>query len=250
MFPFGPHFDGNKLKVQLKLAVSRIQILRNKKSNLVRDEKRHIAELLRNKNEESARIRIETVIRDENLIECYNIVEVLCELLFNRVGLIIGCDEMPLEIKESIFTLIYTSQRIQIPELELIKKQLIAKYGRSLENDVNCHCHTHVNPKIIMKLGFATPEPFIVFQYLNDIACEFKVDWVADIGPIGYAQPPVLPTPLYTVPQSAQMQPQMPQPMPPQMPPQMPQPIPPQMQQPMPPQIFEALKRANNNGDY
>eukprot|EP01133_Synstelium_polycarpum_P002449 gene2449-2785_t len=176
---FGPQFDPNQLKVQLKLAVSRIQILKNKKANLVRDEKRHIAELLRNHNEESARIRVETVIRDENLIECYSIIE--------------------------------------IPELELIKKQLLAKYGRGLEHEVNCHCATHVNPKIVHKLSYITPEPFMVFQVLNDIACQFKIDWSVDCPIVPPAQPQMVPQ---MVPQMMNMQqPQMQQQ--PQMHPQM-----------------------------
>ncbi|GAM23720.1 hypothetical protein SAMD00019534_068950 [Acytostelium subglobosum LB1] len=195
MFLFGPQFDPNKCKVQLKLAVSRIQILKNKKANLVRDEKRHIAELLRNRNEESARIRVETVIRDEYLIECYNIVEVLCELLFARLPLITATCEVPSELKESIYTLIYASQRIQIPELELIRKQLLAKYGRGLEHEVNCHCQTYVNPKIVYKLSYVTPEPFLVFQYLNEIAYEGKVDWCVDPIPPPTASVGVAPGP-------------------------------------------------------
>ncbi|EGG13410.1 IST1-like protein [Cavenderia fasciculata] len=195
MFCFGPHFDPHRCKVQLKLAVSRIQIQKTKKANLVKDEKRHIAELLRNRNEESARIRVETVIRDENLIECFNIIEVLCELVFTRLGLISASSSIPDEIKEAIYTLIYASQRVQIPELELIKKQLCAKYGKALENEVNCQCQTHVNPKIVHKLSYVTPEPFLIFKNLNDIACEFHVDWQVDpivtaVSPTYIAAPP------------------------------------------------------------
>ncbi|KAN0038933.1 hypothetical protein ACTA71_001125 [Dictyostelium dimigraforme] len=174
---FGPSYNSNKLKVQLKLAVSRIQILKNKKANIVRDEKRNVADLLRNKNEESARIRVETIVRDEYLIECFQIIEVLCELLHARINLINATTEMPLEMKESIFTLVYSSQRVQIPELEQIKNQLKAKYGKGLENEANCHCSTHVNPKIVHKLSYATPDPSIIFQTLSEIAEKFNVDW-------------------------------------------------------------------------
>ncbi|KAM9987990.1 hypothetical protein ACTFIZ_003362 [Dictyostelium cf. discoideum] len=103
MFGFGPSYDSYKLKVQLKLAVSRIQILKNKKANIVRDEKRNVAELLRKKNEESARIRVETIIRDEYLIECFQIIEVLCELLHARINLINATTEYTLTNSELIW---------------------------------------------------------------------------------------------------------------------------------------------------
>ncbi|EFA75225.1 IST1-like protein [Heterostelium album PN500] len=243
---FGPHFDPNQLKVQLKLAVSRIQILRNKKANLVRDEKRHIAELLRNRSEDAARIRVETVIRDEALIECYSIIEVLCEMLFARLQLIACSHDMPPEIKEAIYTLIYAAQRVQIPELELIKKQLLAKYGKGLEHEVNCNCQVHVNPKIVHKLSYATPEPFLVFQYLNDIACQFKVDW--SVEPILPPQQPAMIMPqqpmFVAAPTSASVLP-IPMPQPGTAPPQMQQPMmfqqpPPQMQHQQQPPMMKS----------
>ncbi|KYQ91720.1 IST1-like protein [Tieghemostelium lacteum] len=177
---FWESFEPNKLKLNLKLAQNRIQILKTKKANLARDEKKHISELLRSKNEESARIRVETVIRDEYLIECYNILQVLCELLLNRINLILATCEIPIELKESIFTIVYASQRIQIPELENVRNQMRLKYGKTLIDEVNCQCSTHVNPKIVYKLSYQSPEPFVVFQYLDDISKEYKVHWEGD----------------------------------------------------------------------
>ncbi|GAM23623.1 hypothetical protein SAMD00019534_067980 [Acytostelium subglobosum LB1] len=177
MFPFGPHYDQHQLKVQLKLAVSRIQIVKNKKATLVRDERKHIAELLRNRSEENARLRVEMVIKDESSIECFNIIEVLCELMFARILLIDLQTEMPTELKGSIYSLVYASQRIQMPELALIKKQLMGKYGRQLEYDVNSqHGQCFVNPKIIQQLSSYIPEPLLMLHYLNDIAMEYNVD--------------------------------------------------------------------------
>ncbi|EGC32985.1 hypothetical protein DICPUDRAFT_88963 [Dictyostelium purpureum] len=238
---FGPSYEPNKLKVQLKLAVSRLQILKNKKANIVRDEKRNVAELLKSNNEESARIRVETIVRDDNLIECYQIIEILCELLHTRIQLISCSDQIPIEIKEAIFTLVYASQRIQIPELENIKIQLKAKYGKNLEHEVNCQCGTHVNPKIVQKLSYATPDPAIIFQYLNDIASHYKLDYCCQA-------PIIIPSPqtqfiIASPDQAMMMQPQpiIPQPITQNFPQQSQQPLPLQPMQNFPQQSQQPL---------
>ncbi|KAF2070405.1 hypothetical protein CYY_008275 [Polysphondylium violaceum] len=186
---FGPQFNQSKLKVQLKLAVSRIQIQRNKKLNLIRDEKRHIAELLRNKNDESARIRVEAVIRDEYLVDCYNIIEILCDLTFNRLQLLVEACEIPYEMRESIHTLVYAAQRLQVPELHLVSQHLKAKFGKQINQENSQCCNGFVNPNIVSKLSMVVPEPFVIFQVLSCIAQEFKIDWCPGVEPITLQAP-------------------------------------------------------------
>jgi vacuolar protein sorting-associated protein IST1 len=51
-------FNTNKLKVNLKLAINRIKMLAAKKSSIRENQRREIADLLRSKKTESARIKV------------------------------------------------------------------------------------------------------------------------------------------------------------------------------------------------
>lgn len=56
------YIDFYNSKVQLRLAVSRLRLQRNKKTNGVKNSKYEVAELLRKGNDESARIKVHFLI--------------------------------------------------------------------------------------------------------------------------------------------------------------------------------------------
>ena len=73
------------------MAVSRFQIAANKKTALMKQQMREIARLLAEEpqpKEEKARIRAEALIREDNTVEAYEILQLECELVFERVKLI------------------------------------------------------------------------------------------------------------------------------------------------------------------
>lgn len=51
-------FHGNKCKPQLKMAVHRIELVKNKKANAAKAERKDIAQFLRDGKEEKARLRV------------------------------------------------------------------------------------------------------------------------------------------------------------------------------------------------
>ena len=77
-------FNINKLKPNLKMAINRITIIKNKKMNHINITKKSIATLLAEGKEEKCRIRVEGIIREDFIIEAYEILELLCELLAER----------------------------------------------------------------------------------------------------------------------------------------------------------------------
>jgi vacuolar protein sorting-associated protein IST1 len=87
-------------------------------------------------------------------------------------------------IAEAVNTLIYAAPRSEIKELGLVRDQLIGKYGKefalnAIENRDNC-----VNERIIQKLMFHTPDPFLVNRYLEEIAKTYNVNWKAEASDI------------------------------------------------------------------
>jgi vacuolar protein sorting-associated protein IST1 len=179
----GKKFDQNQCKVQLKLATTRLKLQKTKKENNVKNGKREIAELLKAGKDESARIRVESIIRDDFVIEAYDIMELFCELILARLGVINISKECPADIQEAVATIIYAAPRSDIKELQAVREQLIARFGKDFAMNAVHNKDNIVNARVVHKLSVQTPENYLVFQYLNEIAKSYNLDWKADFVP-------------------------------------------------------------------
>ncbi|KAF9967699.1 hypothetical protein BGZ73_000402 [Actinomortierella ambigua] len=173
-------FNPTRTKVQLKLAVNRLQMLQNKKNMLAQQQRKEIAQLLEKGKEESARIRVEHIIREDFNCEALEIIELYCELLLARFGLLEQMKNCDPAILEAINTVIYASSRSEVKELLILRDQLAAKYGRDFVNNALENKDESVNPRIIQKLKVQTPDPYLVNRYLEEIARTFHIQWTAD----------------------------------------------------------------------
>lgn len=78
----------NKLKTNLRLAVSRLKLMEKKKTELTQKARKEIADFISNDKEDRARIRVEHIIREDYLVESFELIEMYCDLLAARFGLI------------------------------------------------------------------------------------------------------------------------------------------------------------------
>ncbi|KAF9966282.1 hypothetical protein BGZ70_002786 [Mortierella alpina] len=173
-------FNPTRAKVQLKLSVNRLQLLQNKKNMLAQQHRKEIARLLEIGKEESARIRVEHIIREDFSNEALEIIELYCELLLARFGLLEQLKNCDPAITEAVNTIIYAAPRSEVKELLLVRDQLAAKFGREFVTNAMENKDESVNPRIIQKLKVQTPDPYLVNRYLEEIARAFKVSWTAD----------------------------------------------------------------------
>lgn len=67
---------------------------------------------------------MEHIIRSDFTIEAYEILELLCELLYERMKLLVFEETCPADLDEAVCTLIYCANRTECPELTEITKQL------------------------------------------------------------------------------------------------------------------------------
>lgn len=86
------------------MAVHRFQISSNKKTNVIKSQKKEISKLLQEKppKEEKARIRAEGLIREDSNIEAYEILELMCDLLHERMRLIETTKECPGDLRSTV----------------------------------------------------------------------------------------------------------------------------------------------------
>ncbi|KAJ3357782.1 hypothetical protein GGF32_000865 [Allomyces javanicus] len=176
-------FSANRLKVNLKLSVSRLKLLQQKKASVNAAQRKEIATLLENGKVESARVRVEHIIREDLLMEALEVIELYCELLLARFGLIESMATCDMAIQEAVHTLIYASPRVDVKELHQVRDQLAAKYGRDFANGALENRSDVVSRRVIAKLRVQTPDVFLVNQYLNEIAKAYKVDFHIDDEP-------------------------------------------------------------------
>lgn len=86
MFSSGPNY--NKLKTNLRLAVNRLKLLEKKKMELSQKSRKEIADYISVNKVDRARIRVEHIIREDYMIEAMEMLEMYCDLLLARFGLI------------------------------------------------------------------------------------------------------------------------------------------------------------------
>ena len=161
------------------MAVHRFQMASNKKAALLKQNMREVAVLLAEDppKEEKARIRAEALIRDDYMIEAYDILSLNCDLLSERIKLIQHSKECPPDLVSCISTLIYAAPRVDIPELTVIRKQFKAKYGKQFEESAMKNVGGVLNERVVTKLSVEPPAAYLVQTYLEQICEKYEVDW-------------------------------------------------------------------------
>lgn len=180
-------FSKQKLKVNLKLAINRLKLLEKKKTELAQKARREIADYINNGKEERARIRVEHIIREDYLVEAMEMLELYCDLLLARFGLIETqqyCDE---GMVEAVTTLIWAAPRLQsdVQELRVISDQLGLKYGKKFGHEATINANDTVNSRLILKLSPQPPPKSLVENYLIEIARSHGVQFEPDPAAIG-----------------------------------------------------------------
>lgn len=165
-----------KLKVQLKLAIARLRMVQQRDEALNKTQRRAMAQLLEAGKIESARIRVENIIRSDITTELHEILELYCELLTARSGLLEGptCDP---GLEEAVKTVIYAAPKTEIKELQIVRALLAEKYGKEFVLAAMENADGKVSEKVMKKLSVTPPREELVVGYLEEIARAYNVDW-------------------------------------------------------------------------
>jgi len=193
---FGKRFNAEKkLKPLLETAASRFHMESNAKSIAAKQKMRLVAEYLAEnpQKEEKARIRAEALIRDENLIEAYEILQSDCELLADRIQLIQNSKKVcPPDILLCVSRLLYASNRVgSIAELKEIYGQLEAKYGEKFITKTEANLR---NDRIVSKLSVLPQEPNLVTTFLKSLCEECNVNRIPGKNEFSRQQTMIEPT--------------------------------------------------------
>ncbi|KAF7279447.1 increased sodium tolerance 1-like protein isoform X2 [Rhynchophorus ferrugineus] len=180
MFSSGPNYT--KLKTNLRLAITRLKLLEKKKSELTEKSRREIAEYITAGKFERAKIRVEYIIREDYYVEALEVVEMYCDLLLARFGLIQNMKEMDEGIAEAVSSIIWVAPRIQsdIQEIKVIADLLTSKYGPSYAEACRIESIETISPKLKHKLSIQSPPKLLVEKYVIEIAKCFSIPYEPD----------------------------------------------------------------------
>jgi hypothetical protein len=177
----GITYSATKLKVQLRTANQRMAMHINKRNNTIRADSREVAKLLQQQKDESARLKVEGIIAAKNMVLCMETLQLMCELLLQRIGVInAATKECPEDLEESIASIVYCSTRMEVNELTEISKILAAKFGKDY---ISSHLNNQsgkVCPRIIAKLSVRPPDFDVVINLMQEIAAQYEIDWKPD----------------------------------------------------------------------
>lgn len=182
---FGKSFKSAKCKTTLRLAISRVKLLKNKSDLQMKQMRRDLAQLLQSGQEASARIRVEQIIREQNMMTACEFIELFCELIVARLPIIESQKNCPIDLREAISSLIFAAPRCaDIPELIEIRNLFGSKYGKEFvaaAAELRPDCG--VNRTVIEKLSVRTPSGEVKLKLMKEIAQEHQIDWnPADSG--------------------------------------------------------------------
>lgn len=139
---------------------------------------------------DSARIRVENIIRSDIITELHEILELYCELLLARAGLLEGstCDP---GLEEAVKSIIYAAPKTEIKELQTVRTLLAERYGKPFVQEAMENTGGKVNEKVVKKLSVTPPREELVQGYLEEIAKAYGANWPNQ--DLGEAPPELVP---------------------------------------------------------
>lgn len=151
-------------------------MVQQRDEQLGKTQRRAMAQLLEAGKVDSATIRVENIIRADITSELHEILELYCELLLARSGLMEGstCDP---GLEEAVQSLLYAAPKTEIKELGTVRTLLADKYGKEYVIAAQENADGKVNEKVIRKLSVEPPRQELVTGYLEEIAKAYGVEW-------------------------------------------------------------------------
>ncbi|KAF7996299.1 hypothetical protein HCN44_001931 [Aphidius gifuensis] len=180
MFASGPNYT--KLKTNLRLAINRLKLLEKKKTELAQKARKEIADYIGAGKVERARIRVEHIIREDYMVEAMELLEMYCDLLLARFGLIQQMKNLDDGLAEAISTIIWAAPRLQadVQEMKVIGDILTSKYGKQYTDACREEAIPTISEKLKHKMSVQSPAKMLVENYLIEIAKNYNVDYEPD----------------------------------------------------------------------
>lgn len=182
-----------EIKIHIEICRKKLSLFRNKRIHSIIKKKNEVIDNLKKRKLEFAKTKMESIKRDEDAIDSYDILAPLLEILLEKSNYIESSTECPTDIREQLDTIIYASSRIEIEDFLALKDLIRRKYGIVFINKAENNEDKLVNQNLIEKLQIKVySEEFLMFR-LRQLAKEKKenFDFLEDSSQIpgNYIEP-------------------------------------------------------------
>ena len=152
-------------------------MVQQKDEALAKQQRRQMAQLLEAGKEESARIRVENIIRSDMNTELLEILELYCELLIARAGLL-EAKECDPGLEEAVKSIVHAAPKIEgVKEMGTVRALLAEKYGKEFILQAVENGDGKVSNRVSDRLKVEPPSKELVEAYLSTIAEAYGIDW-------------------------------------------------------------------------
>jgi len=174
-----------EFQTYLMIVQTKINLNRNKKVELIKRKRKEAADCLLENNLDLAKVKMDSVIREEDLITVYDILGPICEILKEKVSCLLIFEKCPDDLRASLDTLIYASTRLEIEELHKIRELIRKKYGEIYISKANANVDGLVNLNVVDKLKIRqTADPYLIARLKQICRDEgIKYDFPQDVIP-------------------------------------------------------------------
>lgn len=167
------------------MCIQRLRYIQSKQQSLAKKSRRDVAQLLADGKEQKAHYRIESLINDDVHEELLEILELYCELLHARIGLLNSVqDEADLienhrddGINEAVRAVVFAALHAsEVKELQQAKDLFAFKLGADFLRAIVDE-KMGVPDKVLKKCSPRLPDEELVILYLKEIAMTYNVPY-------------------------------------------------------------------------
>ncbi len=169
-------FKEELLKAHCTQALSRMALVKNKKIGFVQSQRKEATKDLSEHKITLARIKQEQILREEYVVEAFEIIRGYLELIRARVHIIASEKKCPAMLSEAIDTILWCSTTSEIKEFQSIKADLQLKYGKKYIKEALDDQNKSIDPYVLSKLTTNLPDPKLVNHCLKALAQEAGLD--------------------------------------------------------------------------
>ena len=141
-----------EIKTYIMIIQNRMLLYRNKRVSSIKQKKKEIERCLRENNLDVAKAKMDSIIRDEDMITIYDILGPLCEILKERVTYIISSSECPPDLRAQLDSVMYASNRVEVAEFQTLRDLIMRKYGINYLQKADSNVDRLVNVNLVEKL--------------------------------------------------------------------------------------------------
>ena len=165
----------NEIKTYIMIIQNKLTLFRNKKIASIKQKKKEIAKYLKENNLDVAKAKMDTIIREEDMITVYDILGPLCEILKERVTYIISNTECPPDLRAQLDSILYAATRMEIEELHTLRDMIMRRDGQAYIMKAESNADKLVNVNLVEKLRIKPASDVFITIRLKQLCKEQKI---------------------------------------------------------------------------